>query len=453
MASAPDLRAAATIALDRQIAFARPAPRRSATASSASRQCGQLRSASVKTATVRIAHAPRRADDAAGDLAAIGDEEGAEHRAFLGRPARSRQIGLARRVVIMRETPGTGYASRCSACPIPSTSAPHRSCAAALCAAPAHRLGAGPLRLRAVPFPEPRARHLEHRGDGAVQAWRTAVTRSLAGHDRPRRGARHPCRAEPLEDRAPLDLAAAALGGGADRARADHPGAPLRARSRRCAAITSCSTRRRAIPRRCRTSGTSWRCAQTAAAPGRLGARLHRPAFLAAARPLLSALAPAAARARGADPGAVARRLRRRRPRRRGSARRQRRAPSGVRLSDDGYGALRRLAAPAAEPLISDPMLEAGARYIAWALLADRGVASGDPRAAAPRRAARIRISYTAGPSFVAPAGPTLLELSRMAACRTPRSAAAGRAARPAASGSRHSRARCRRRTRRRRRR
>ena len=42
----------------------------------------------------RDAHAPRGAGDAAGDLAAIGDQEGAEHRAYIrNTPKRVGSIG------------------------------------------------------------------------------------------------------------------------------------------------------------------------------------------------------------------------------------------------------------------------------------------------------------------------------------------------------------------------
>ena len=86
-------------------------------------------------------------------------------------------------------------------------------------------------------------------------------------------------------------------------------------------------------------------------------------------------------------------------------------APPGY--VEDGYGGYE-YAAPAAEPLISDPVLEAGASYIAWALIGIVLIAIGI-RALIRRGGRRIRISYAAGPSFVASAGPTLLELSRMA--------------------------------------
>jgi adenylate cyclase len=69
--------------------------------------------------------------------------------------------------------------------------------------------------------------------------------------------------------------------------------------------------------------------------------------------------------------------------------------------------------APQAEPLISDPVLEGTAWYSAWALIGIVAVTLAI-RALLRRRGRRIRVSYTAGPSIVAPVGPTLLELSRM---------------------------------------
>ena len=59
-------------------------------------------------------------------------------------------------------------------------------------------------------------------------------------------------------------------------------------------------------------------------------------------------------------------------------------------------------------------MLEGTAFYTAWALLGIVAVALAI-RALLRLRSRRIHVNYTAGPSIVAPVGPTLLELSRMA--------------------------------------
>jgi adenylate cyclase len=71
-------------------------------------------------------------------------------------------------------------------------------------------------------------------------------------------------------------------------------------------------------------------------------------------------------------------------------------------------------AAPAVEPLVSDPVLVGTAWYSAWALLAIVAVTLAG-RAAVRLRSRRIRVTYSAGPTVASPVGPTLLEVSRAA--------------------------------------
>ena len=118
-----------------------------------------------------------------------------------------------------------------------------------------------------------------------MQEWRTAVTRSIARLGDPRRRARHPHRAEPLEDRPPrstwrLPLWEAmqiVLGLTIPLLLFVHL-AQMRGHHIMLDQATRYSE----------TLPDLWNklcAAADGAAPGRLGARLHRPAFLAAAQP------------------------------------------------------------------------------------------------------------------------------------------------------------------------
>ena len=203
-----------------------------------------------------------------------------------------------------------------SAIPVSAPAAPCDAASARRPAATAaHQLRARALHLRAVPFPQPRARDLEHRGDGRHAGMAHGDHALMARLGRPRRRPPHPYRAELLEDRAAVDVAAAVLGGHPDRPRADHPPAPLRA--------SGADAR---PPHPARPGDALFGdvagpvepvCAPAdVAAAGRLAARLHRAAFLAAAQPALPAACAGAVRARGRHPDAGAGGLRRRRPRR-----------------------------------------------------------------------------------------------------------------------------------------
>jgi adenylate cyclase len=77
----------------------------------------------------------------------------------------------------------------------------------------------------------------------------------------------------------------------------------------------------------------------------------------------------------------------------------------------DEYG--QPIATAAAAPQLTPAEVQAGFYWLAWALLAGLA-ATLALRALLRRRARRARISYTAGPSVLAPVGPTLLEISRM---------------------------------------
>ena len=163
------------------------------------------------------------------------------------------------------------------------------------------------------------------------------------------------------------------------------------------------------------------------AASGRLAARLHRAAFLAAAQPALPAACAGAVRARGGHPDAGARGLRRRRPRRsregRGDGGERRRAERRQRRLFLRLGGLlrfrillRRRLRRRAEGRAADLRSGAGRHGVLHrvALLGIVAVALAI-RALLRVRNRRIHVNYTAGPSIVARVGPTLLELSRMA--------------------------------------
>ncbi len=83
-------------------------------------------------------------------------------------------------------------------------------------------------------------------------------------------------------------------------------------------------------------------------------------------------------------------------------------APAGVEYDEYGYPI-----AAAAGPALKATDVQLYAYWFAWALLA-MVAATLAIRTLLRRRGRRARLTYTAGPSLLAPVGPTLLELSRM---------------------------------------
>ena len=108
--------------VDAQIAFARPAPARSRCASSHSRTCSALRVGLRIDRDGAQAEPLGGAGDAAGDLAAIGDQDGFEHRRarlrlkpILTRGQRGRLLAALRRRPLRRRRHG-GRGPRLAVC-------------------------------------------------------------------------------------------------------------------------------------------------------------------------------------------------------------------------------------------------------------------------------------------------------------------------------------------------
>ena len=169
------------------------------------------------------------------------------------------------------------------------------------------RLGSRALHLRAHAFPQSRGRPRQPRRDDRRRSLADRGHALGARHAGAARRAPHSSRARDLADRRHAKLALAALAVDADRVRLRHS-APSFPAYRRHAHHRRHVRHRHELPLRAGANLAGHHAGPDGASPHRLGAWLHRPAFLAEARARIRTASHAALLARAAHPVCGARR-------------------------------------------------------------------------------------------------------------------------------------------------